>query len=66
MKLLHNKEELFDAKIKIALPLSNLDMVGSRLISNGLIFQMMFQSIFSQLFFLLLSNISELSIWAEA
>ena len=66
MKLLHNKEELFDAKIKIALPLSNLDMVGSRLISNGLTFQMMFQSIFSQLFFLLLSNISELSIWAEA
>ena len=41
MKLLYNEEELFGTKtelFKITLSLANLDNVGSRLISNGLIF----------------------------
>ena len=43
MKLLHNEEEFFCIKtellnFKITLPLAKLDMVGSRLVSNGLIF----------------------------
>ena len=51
---------------KIILPLAKLEMVGSRLVSNGLIFQMIFQSIYIQLLnFLLLSNVSELSIGAK-
>ena len=43
MKLLYNKEEFFYTKtklliFKITLPSANLDMVHSRLVSNGLIF----------------------------
>ena len=42
-KLLYSEEELFCAKtellnFKITLPLAKLDMVGSMLVSNGLIF----------------------------
>ena len=41
MKLLYNEEELFSTKqellnFKITLPLAKLDIVGSRLVSNGL------------------------------
>ena len=41
--LIYNEEELFCTKIelinfKITLPLAKLDIVGSRLVSNGLIF----------------------------
>ena len=43
MKLPDKKEELFCTKtellnFKFTLPLAKLDMVGSRLVSNGLIF----------------------------
>ena len=43
MKLLYNEEELFSTKqellnFKITLPLAKLDIVGSRLVSNGLMF----------------------------
>ena len=43
IKLLYNLEKFFCTKtellnFKITLPLSKLDMVGSRLVSNGLIF----------------------------
>ena len=43
LKLLYNEENIFCTKIdllsfKITLSLAKLDMVGSRLISNGLIF----------------------------
>ena len=43
IKLLYNEEELFSTttdllNFKITLPLAKLDMVDSRLVSNGLIF----------------------------
>ena len=43
IKLLYNKEKIFCTKtdplnFKVTLPLVKLDMVGSRLVSNGLIF----------------------------
>ena len=43
MKLLYSEQEFFCTKteflnFKITLPLAKLDMVGSRLISSGLIF----------------------------
>ena len=46
-KLLYNENELFCIKIelinfKITVPLAKLDMVSSKLVSNGLIFQMIF------------------------
>ena len=42
MKLLYNEEKVFCAKteslcFKISLPLAKIDIVGSRLVSNGLI-----------------------------
>ena len=66
MKLLYNTEEIFCTKteflnFKITLPLAKLDMIGSRLVSNGLIFSDDIQLVT----FLLLSEISELSIRAK-
>lgn len=45
IKLLYNSEKLFCAKrellsFNITLPLAKLDIAGSRLVSTGLIFQM--------------------------
>ena len=47
-KLLYNSEKLFCAKgellsFNIILPLAKLDIVGSRLVSTGLIFQVIFR-----------------------
>ena len=70
MKLLCNEEECFCTKtellnFKITLSLAKLDMVGSRLVSNGLIFSDDIQVNILLVTFLLLSNFSELSIWAK-
>ena len=67
VKLLYNEEELFYIKIKlpnlnIALPLAKLDIVSSRLVSNGLIFSVNIPVDIQLVTFLLLSNIRELSI----
>ena len=67
MKLLYNEEELFSTKaellkFKITLALAKLDMVGSRLISSGLKFLHNILVNTQLVNFLLLSNISELSI----
>ena len=66
MKLLHNEEEFFCTKtellsFKITLPLTKLDMVGSRLVSNGLIFSCGTLVNIQLVTFLLLSNVSELT-----
>ena len=65
IKLLYNEEKAFSTKteslnFKITLPLSKLHIV-----SNGLDFQMIFQSIYEVVNFLLLFNIRELSIGAK-
>ena len=50
---------------KITLPMDKLDMVGSRLVSNGLIFSDDILVKIQLVTFLLLSNIRELSIWSK-
>ena len=66
MKLLYNgehfctKTELLN--LKITLPLAKLDMVESRLVSNGLTFSDDIPVNIQLVTFLLLSNIFELSI----
>ena len=64
INLLYNEEELFCTKtellkFKITLPLSKLNMVGSRLVSNGLIFSDDISVDIQLVNFLLLSNIIE-------
>ena len=54
------KTELLN--FKITLPLAKLDMVGSKLVSNGLMFSDDIRVDTQLLPFLLLSNISKLSI----
>ena len=54
------KTELLN--FKITLPLTKLDMVGSKLVSNGLMFSDDIRVDTQLLPFLLLSNISKLSI----
>ena len=70
IKLLYNEEELFFTttnllNFKITLPLAKLDMVDSRLVSNGLIFSDDIPVDIQLVTFLLLSNIRELSIGAK-
>ena len=67
MKLLYKVEELFCTKtellnFKINLPLAGLDKVSSRLVSNGLIFSDEILVDIQSTTFLLLCNISEISI----
>ena len=57
------KAELLN--FKITLPMANLDMVGSRLVSNGLIFSDDILVKIQLVTFLLLSNIRELSIGSK-
>ena len=57
------KAELLN--FKITLPMANLDMVGSRLVSNGLIFLDDILVKIQLVTFLLLSNIRELSIGSK-
>ena len=72
IELLYNEEEFFctktellNFKIKITLPLAKLDMVSSRLVSNGLIFSDDTPVDIQLATFLLQSNISELSTGAK-
>ena len=70
LKLLYNKGELFCTKteslnFKVTLSLAKLDSVGSRLVSNGLIVGGNITVRIQLVILLLLSNISELSIWAK-
>ena len=63
MKLPYNNEELFYTKTEllnrvITLPLGKLDMVGSRLVSNGLIILGNIPVNIQSVTFSLLSNIS--------
>ena len=67
MKLLYNEEYFFCTEtallnFKIYLPLTKLDMTGSSLVSNGLIFSDDVPTDIQLITFLLLSNVSELSI----
>ena len=68
MKLLY-LEETFALKqllnFNITLPLAELDMVSSRLVSNGLIFWDEIVVDIQFIIFLLLSNVSELRIGAK-
>ena len=71
MKFLHNEEELFCTKtellnFKVTLLLAKLNMVGSRLVSNGLFFSNDIPVNIQLVTFLLLSNISKLSIGPKA
>ena len=66
IKLLYNEEELFSTKtellnFKITQSLAKLDIVGSRLESNDLIFSDGIPVYIQLVTFLLLSNNSELS-----
>ena len=70
INLLYNEEKLFCTKaellnFKFYLLLSKLDIVGSRPVSNGLIFSDNIQVDIQSVNFLLLSNIRELSIGAK-
>ena len=70
MKLLYNGEELLCTmteflNFKITLPLAQLDMVGSSLVSNGLIFSDDILGDTQLVTFLLLSNFSKLRIRAK-
>ena len=67
MKLLYNEEEIFCTitellNFKITLPLTKSDMIGSRLVSNGLIFSDDIPIDIQVVTFLLLSNIRDLSV----
>ena len=70
MKLLYNEEELFCIKIellnfKVIQPIAKLDMVGSKLVSNGLIFLDDILFNIQLVILLLLFNITELNIRAK-
>ena len=70
MKLLYNEEGFFCTKtellnFKITLPLATLDIVASRLVSNGLTFSDDIPVNIQLVTFLLLFNIFELSIQAK-
>ena len=70
INLLYSEEELFWTKtqllnFKVTLPMAKLVMVGSRLVSNGLIFSDDIPVTIQLVTFLLLSNISELRIGAK-
>ena len=67
MKLLYNEEGFFRSKtemlnFEITVPLVKLDMVGSKLVSNGFIFSGDIPINIQLVPFLLLSNVSGLSI----
>ena len=67
MKLLYNEEESFCTKtelldLKVTLPLAKVDMVSSRLLLNGFIFSGDIPVSMQLVTFLLLSNVSKLSI----
>ena len=62
-KIICTKAELLN--FKITLPLAKLDRVGSRLVSNGLIFSDDTAVDFQLVTFSFLSNIRELSIGAK-
>ena len=66
IKLLYNEENVFCTKteflnFKIAFPLAKLDMFGSRLVSNSLIFSDVISVDIQLVTFLLLSNIREVN-----
>ena len=70
MKLLYNEEESFCTKtelldLKVTLPLAKVDMVSSRLLLNGFIFSGDIPVSMQLVTFLLLSNVSKLSIGAK-
>ena len=68
MKLLYLKETFALKQLlnfNITLPLAELDMVSSRLVSNGLIFWDEIVVDIQFIIFLLLSNVSELRIGAK-
>ena len=70
IKLLYNEEELLCTKtellnFKITLPLTKLDILGSRLVSNGLFFSVDILVDIQLVTFSLRSNIRELSIRAK-
>ena len=50
---------------KITLPLAMLDMVGSQLVSGGLVFSHYIPVDIQLVIFLLLLNISELAFWGK-
>ena len=67
IKLLNKEEKPFCTKtellnFKFTLPLAKLDIVGSRLVSNGLVFSDDIPVIIQLVTFLLLCNIRELRI----
>ena len=67
IKLLNKEEKPFCTKtellnFKFTLPLAKLDIVGSRLVSNGLVFSDDIPVIIQLVTFLLLCNIRELKI----
>ena len=67
IKSLHNEEKNFCTKtellyFKITLPLAKLDIVGSRLVSNGLSFSDDIPVDIQLVTFLLVSNIKEINI----
>ena len=71
IKLLYNKQKVFCTKkellnFKITLPLAKLDMVSSRLVSNGLIFSDDIPIDIQLVTSLMPSNIRELSTGAKA
>ena len=70
MKLLYNEEESFFTKtklldFKVTLPLAKVDMVSSRLLLNGFIFSGDIPVSMQLVTFLLLSNVSKLSVGAK-
>ena len=70
IELLYEEEKLFWTKTKLlnfefTLPLAKLDIVASRLISNGLMFSDDIPVNIQLVTFLLLSNIRKLSIGAK-
>ena len=70
MKLLYKEEKLFCSKIellnfKFTLPLAKLDIVGSKLVSNYILFSDDIPVDIQPVTFLFLSNIKELSIGAK-
>ena len=70
IKLLYNEEELFCTKtgllyLKITLPFAKLDIAGSRLLSNCLIFSDDIPVDIQLITFSLIANIMELNIGAK-
>ena len=71
MKLLYNEKDLLCTKIKflsfkLTLPMAKLDIVGSRVVSDSLLFSGDTLVNMELITFLLLSNVSELSIGTNA